>query len=194
MTEVEYRAVELDSSELRSGQADDSIGQIAGYAIVWDTPSTNLPFTEVIKAGALDGVDLSSVLALYNHDFANVLGRVDAGTLKLAVDYHGLHFVLDIPDTTLGHDVYTNIKNGNLKGLSFRFTIANGGEAWKNVNGQPTRVISKIATMREISLVSVPAYDDTSVEVTRSFKGFTEAQNYKDKVLATLPTYEIDIG
>ena len=194
MTETEYRAVELDIGELRASQDDNSIGQIAGYAIVWDTPSTNLPFTEVIKAGALDGVDLSSVLALYNHDFANVLGRVDAGTLKLNVDDHGLHFVLDIPDTTLGHDVYTNIKNGNLRGLSFRFTIANGGEAWKNVNGQPTRVISRIATMREISLVSVPAYDDTSVEVTRSFKEFTETQQYKAKTLAVLPTYEIDIG
>lgn len=194
MTETEYRAVPLDVGELRASQNDDSIGQIAGYAIVWDTPSTNLPFTEVIKAGALDGVNLSGVLALYNHDSANVLGRVDAGTLKLTVDDHGLHFVLDIPDTTLGHDVYTNIKNGNLKGVSFRFTIANGGETWKQINGQPTRVISKIATMREISLVSVPAYDDTSVEVTRSFKEFTEAQNYKDKVLVTLPTYEIDIG
>lgn len=194
MTETEYRAVELDIGELRASQDDNSIGQIAGYAIVWDTPSTNLPFTEVIKAGALDGVDLSGVLALYNHDFANVLGRVDAGTLKLNVDDHGLHFVLDIPDTTLGHDVYTNIKNGNLKGLSFRFTIANGGETWKQINGQPTRVISSIATMREISVVSIPAYDDTSVEVTRSFKEFTEAQQYKVKVLATLPTYEIDIG
>lgn len=194
MTEVEYRAVPLDVGELRSSQNDDSIGQIAGYAIVWDTPSTNLPFTEVIKSGALDGVDLSNTLALYNHDFANVLGRVDAGTLKLNVDDHGLHFVLDIPDTTLGHDVYTNIKNGNLKGVSFRFTIANGGEQWKQINGQPTRVISKIATMREISLVSVPAYDDTSVEVTRSFKEFTKQSQYKAKVLATLQTYEIDIG
>lgn len=193
MTEVEYRAVELDSSELRAGQGE-SIGQIAGYAIVWDTPSTNLPFVEVIQSGALDGVDLSKVLALYNHDFANVLGRVDSNTLKLDVDKHGLHFTLDIPDTTLGHDVYTQIKNANLKGLSFRFTIANGGEQWKQINGQPTRVISKIATMREISLVSVPAYDDTSVEVTRSFKEFTKHSQYKAKVLATLPTYEIDIG
>lgn len=191
---TEYRAVELDIGELRSSENDDSIGQIAGYAIVWDTPSTNLPFTEIISRGALDGVDLSCVLALYNHDFANVLGRVDAGTLKLNVDDHGLHFVLDIPDTTLGHDVYTNIKNGNLRGLSFRFTIANGGEAWKQINGQPTRVISKIAKMPEISLVSVPAYDDTSVEVTRSFKEFTKQSEYKAKVLATLPTYEIDIG
>lgn len=193
MTEVECRAVELDSSELRAGQGE-SIGQIAGYAIVWDTPSTNLPFVEVIQSGALDGVDLSKVLALYNHDFANVLGRVDSNTLKLDVDKHGLHFTLDIPDTTLGHDVYTQIKNANLKGLSFRFTIANGGEQWKQINGQPTRVISKIATMREISLVSVPAYDDTSVEVTRSFKEFTKHSQYKAKVLATLPTYEIDIG
>lgn len=194
MTETEYRAVPLDVGELRASQNDDSIGQIAGYAIVWDTPSTNLPFTEVIKAGALDGVNLSGVLALYNHDFANVLGRVDAGTLKLAIGDHGLRFVLDIPNTTLGHDVYTNIKNGNLKGLSFRFTIANGGEQWKQISGKTTRVISKIATMREISLVSVPAYDDTSVEVTRSFEEFTEIQQYKAKTLAVLPTYEIDIG
>lgn len=193
MTEVEYRAVELDSSELRAGQGE-SIGQIAGYAIVWDTPSTNLPFIEVIRSGALDGVDLSKVLALYNHDFANVLGRVDSGTLKLDVDKHGLHFTLDIPDTTLGRDVYTQIKNGNLSGLSFRFTIADGGESWKNVNGKPVRYISKIATMREISIVSVPAYDDTSVEVTRSFKEFTKQSQYKAKVLSILPTFEIDIG
>ncbi|MCT2911819.1 HK97 family phage prohead protease [Weissella confusa] len=193
MTEVEYRAVELDSSELRAGQGE-SIGQIAGYAIVWDTPSTNLPFVEVIQSGALDGVDLSKVLALYDHDFANVLGRVDSGTLKLDIDNHGLHFTLDIPDTTLGHDVYTQIKNGNLSGLSFRFTIADGGESWKNVNGKPVRYISKIATMREISIVSVPAYDDTSVEVTRSFKEFTKQSQYKAKVLSILPTFEIDIG
>lgn len=194
MAEVEYRAVELSAGELRAGQGDGSIGQISGYALIFDTPSTNLPFIEVIKSTALDGVDLSKVLALYNHDFGNVLGRVDADTLKLNIDKHGLHFTLDIPDTTLGHDVYTQIKNGNLRGLSFRFTIADGGEQWKQINGQPTRVISKISTMREISIVSVPAYDDTSVEVTRSFKEFTKQSEYKAKVLSILPTYEIDIG
>jgi len=194
MTETEYRAVDFEIGELRAGKDDGSIGQIAGYSIIWDTPSTNLPYTEIIHKGALDGVNLSDVLALYNHDFANVLGRVSAGTLKLNVDDRGLHYVMDIPDTTLGHDVYTNIKNGNLKGLSFRFTIANGGEQWKQINGQPTRVISKIATMREISVVSFPAYDDTSIEVTRSFKEFTKQSEYKAKVLSILPTFEIDIG
>ncbi|MDU0405174.1 hypothetical protein ML8HA_00971 [Lactococcus lactis] len=64
------------------------------------------PFIEYIAPIALDNVDLSDVLALYNHDYANVLGRVDAGTLKLSIDKVGLHFVLDMPDTTVGHDVY----------------------------------------------------------------------------------------
>lgn len=190
---TEYRAIEIGAGELRSSNTDSSIGQIEGYAIVWDTPSTNLPFTEIIQKGALDGVDLSQTLALYDHDFANVLGRVDADTLTLNIDDHGLHFVLEIPDTTLGHDVYTNIKNGNLRGLSFRFTIAENSERWQHIDGQPTRIISKFDTVREISLVSVPAYDDTSVEVTRSFKEYTQQTEYKAKVLSILPIYEIDI-
>lgn len=190
---TEYRAIEIGAGELRSSNTDSSIGQIEGYAIVWDTPSTNLPFTEIIQKGALHGVDLSQTLALYDHDFANVLGRVDADTLTLNIDDHGLHFVLEIPDTTLGHDVYTNIKNGNLRGLSFRFTIAENSERWQHIDGQPTRIISKFDTMREISLVSVPAYDDTSVEVTRSFKEYTQQTEYKAKVLSILPIYEIDI-
>lgn len=189
--ETEYRAIALDNSELRSSDQDGFIGEVAGYAIVWNTPSTNLPFVEIIQSGALDGVNLTETLALYNHDFANVLGRVDSGSLVLSIDKTGLHFVLQIPDTTLGHDVYTQIKNGNLKGLSFRFTIAREGETWKQVNGKPTRIISEIDTMREISIVSVPAYDDTSVEVTRSFEEFTKEQvrAIKSKILLALDTY-----
>lgn len=190
MTETEIRATNLEDMEVRSADKQSGfIGEIAGYAIVWDTVSTNLPFQEVIQHDALKDVDLSETLALYNHDFANVLGRVDSGSLKLNIDEHGLHFTLQIPDTTLGHDVYTQIKLGNLKGLSFRFTVAENGETWKNIKGEATRFISRIATMREISIVSIPAYDDTSVEVTRSFKEFTQAQNYKQKVLLALETY-----
>lgn len=57
----------------------------------------NAPFIEYISSSALNNVDLSDVLALYNHDYANVLGRVDAGTLQLSIDKIGLHFILDMP-------------------------------------------------------------------------------------------------
>ncbi|MBZ6070761.1 HK97 family phage prohead protease, partial [Weissella cibaria] len=55
---------------------------------------------------------MSKVLALYDHDYANILGRVDAGTLKLEVNEIGLKFQIQVPDTTTGRDVYANVKAG----------------------------------------------------------------------------------
>ena len=161
------------------------IGQIAGYAIVFNKPSVpNAPFIEYIAPTALDNVDLSDVLALYNHDYANVLGRVEAGTLKLSIDEVGLHFVLDMPDTTVGHDVYNNIKAGNLKGMSFGFYVADGGDSWQQGADSPIRIINQLQTLSEISVVSRPAYDDTSVQVTRSMDAFLSerTRKYKEKV------------
>lgn len=161
------------------------IGQIAGYAIVFNKPSVpNAPFIEYIAPTALNNVDLSDVLALYNHDYANVLGRVDAGTLKLSIDKVGLHFVLDMPDTTVGHDVYNNIKAGNLKGMSFGFYVADGGDSWQQGADSPIRIINQLQTLSEISVVSRPAYDDTSVQVTRSMDAFLSerTRKYKEKV------------
>lgn len=165
------------------------IGQIAGYAIVFNKPSVpNAPFIEYISSSALNNVDLSDVLALYNHDYANVLGRVDAGTLKLSIDNVGLHFVLDMPDTTVGHDVYNNIKAGNLKGMSFGFVVADGGGSWRQGASKPIRTINQLQTLGEISVVSKPAYDDTSINVTRSIKQFEDerTRKYKEKVRAYL--------
>lgn len=165
------------------------IGQIAGYAIVFNKPSVpDAPFIEYIAPTALNNVDLSDVLALYNHDYANVLGRVDAGTLQLSIDKVGLHFVLDMPDTTVGHDVYNNIKAGNLKGMSFGFVVADGGDSWQQGASKPIRTINQLQTLGEISVVSKPAYDDTSINVTRSIKQFEDerTRKYKEKVRAYL--------
>nr|WP_199867075.1 HK97 family phage prohead protease [Weissella cibaria] len=171
--------------EVRSSSDGKFVGQIAGYALKFDKPSVSRgPFIEYIRTGALNGVDLTEVLALFEHDYASLLGRVDAGTLSLHVEDVGLHFVLDVPDTTLGRDVYNNVKLGNLKGMSFGFVVAKGGDEWKQ-GEKPTRIINKIAELKEISVVSVPAYDDTSVQVTRSLSAFFDAQNeheYREKV------------
>lgn len=157
------------------------VGQISGYAIKFNKPSTAAaPFTEYILPGALDDVDLSKVLALYDHDYANVLGRVDADTLVLKIDKVGLHFELEVPDTTLGQDVYNNVKLGNLKSMSFGFVVAKDGDSWEH-GEKPIRKISRIKKLREISVVSIPAYDDTDVNITRSLIG-EQMQNYREKV------------
>jgi len=185
LKKLEYRYFNSTELETRSPTSADFIGQIAGYAIKFNTPSTaKAPFIEYISPSSLENVDLTQVLGLYNHDFANVLGRVEANTLKLTVDDVGLHFVLDMPDTTIGHDVYNNIKAGNLRGMSFGFIVAEGGDSWQQGSEKPIRIINQLDTLSEISVVSRPAYDDTSVQVTRSMDAFLleRTRNYKEKV------------
>ena len=185
MIEIEQHHVDNGELEVRSSSDGKFVGQIAGYALKFDKPSVSRgKFVEYICAGAFNGVDLTEVLALFEHNYASLLGRVDAGTLSLNVDDVGLHFVLDIPDTTLGRDVYNNVKLGNLKGMSFSFHLAKGGDEWKQ-GEKPIRIINKIKSLEEISVVSVPAYEDTSVQVTRSLNAFFDEQNeqnYREKV------------
>lgn len=146
--------------------------QLSGYAVAFNQPSQPLPFTEYISPHAFDDVDFSQVRLLYAHDFNNILARVDSGTLSLKTDDKGLFFVADIPDTTLGNDVYTNVKNGNIKGLSFNAQIdPNNGDAWEQgADGKVIHTINHFASLAEISLTPIPAYTETSVQVARDYK------------------------
>lgn len=139
---------------------------ISGTAVVFDQQSSPMPFVEVISDQAFDGVDLSDVKLLYSHDFGNILARTDAGTLQLDLNSNGLDFTATLPDTQLGHDVYTDILNGNLKGMSFGFTIED--DSWSVENGVQVHTINQIGVIAEISITSLPAYTETSLMVQRS--------------------------
>lgn len=145
--------------------------QLSGYAVMFGQPSKPLPFIEYIGPSAFDSVDMSEVQLLYAHDFDNILARVDSGTLSLKTDDKGLFFNAQIPDTTLGNDVYTNVENGNLKGLSFSADIAPGGDEWATLDdGTVIHKINQFANFYEISLTPIPAYTETSVNVSRSYE------------------------
>jgi HK97 family phage major capsid protein/HK97 family phage prohead protease len=146
--------------------------QLSGYAVAFNQPSQPLPFTEYISPHAFDNVDFSQVRLLYAHDFNNILARVDSGTLSLKTDDKGLFFVADIPNTTLGNDVYTNVENGNIKGLSFNAQIdPNNGDTWEQgADGKVIHTINHFASLAEISLTPIPAYTETSVQVARDYK------------------------
>lgn len=146
--------------------------QLSGYAVAFNQPSQPLPFTEYISPHAFDDVDFSQVRLLYAHDFNNILARVDSGTLSLKTDDKGLFFIADIPDTTLGNDVYANVENGNIKGLSFNAQIdPNNGDTWEQgADGKVIHTINHFASLAEISLTPIPAYTETSVQVARDYK------------------------
>ena len=165
----EIRSIQGDIHVVQRDNSDDP-KQIQGYAVLFNTESVDLGgFIEVIKPNALDGVDLSAVQLIYGHENNSILARVDSGNLTLTVDETGLFFVATLADTSLANDVYQDILAGNLKGMSFGFTIPEDGDDWIFDQGDTAvHVVNQIGDVVEITITPNPAYQDTSVSVKRS--------------------------
>lgn len=140
--------------------------KLVGTPIVFDTPTTiNDPFgsyTEIIKRGALDGADLTDIRLLYNHDTNKLPLARTPKTMDFNVDDKGLHMRATLPDTEEAKAVHTAVCRGDLNGMSFSFTVPEGGSTYDPKTN--TRTISKIAKVYECSIVPFPAYQTTSVE------------------------------
>ncbi|MGM0214282.1 phage major capsid protein [Enterococcus sp. AZ109] len=146
---------------------------ISGYALKFGQPSKDLGgFVEVITPEALKEVDLSDVFLLHNHDYSKPLASTKAGTLKLNVDEVGLHFEAELNDTSYANDVYENVSKKLLDSMSFGFVL--GIDSFnKKEDGEIIRSIEKVKALNEISVVTVPAYDSSNVQVNkRSYEAF----------------------
>lgn len=143
---------------------------VEGYALKFNKESRNLGgFVETITPEALKGVDLTDVRCFMNHDSSKLLGRTSSGTLTLAVDEVGLHFRCALPNTSTGRDAMELVQRGDLNQCSIGFTVDK--DKWTKGKDIMKRSINKIGSLLEISLVSIPAYDDTDVRVaTRSLE------------------------
>ncbi|MDN4552965.1 phage major capsid protein [Lacticaseibacillus paracasei] len=175
---VQIRAETAVDSQSSNNQVESNQNMaILGVATVFNQPSIKGDFIEYIDRNALNGVDLSNVLLLYSHDFSNILARADAGTVQTSVQPDGLHFNAQLPDTQLGKDTYTNILNGNIKGMSFGFTIAPDGDTWSiDSQGNTIHTINQIDQVFELSLTPIPAYTETSVQVQRDLAQFLSSK------------------
>lgn len=176
----EIRSTVSDLQALTRDANGTTTKQIQGYAVMFDTESVDLGgFTEVIKQNALDEIDLSDVKLIYAHENNSILARQSAGNLTTKVDDKGLFFVATLNDSTLANDVYEDIKVGNLRGMSFGFTIPAGGDTWaRRPDGTLLHTVNKIGEVTELTITAYPAYQDTSVELKRSaeqhMKGATQ--------------------
>ncbi len=159
-------------SPLTRAEVTDA-GGLRGYAAVFDQPTTrqrDYPGAESIARGAFDGVLGDDVLALVDHDPSKVLGRSTAGTLRLRSDDYGLAVEIDLPDTTLGRDVRELVRRGDLNGMSFGFRP---GVVERTAGGVVHR---SFAGLSDVSVVSRPAYDGTSVSAMNAAGRSLQAQ------------------
>lgn len=163
--QIERRVLNLEGCELRADDVDGK-QKIRGYAAVFDKWSENLGyFREKIARGAF-AESLSrndDVFALMDHDHSLVLGRRKAKTLEVREDEKGLYVEIDPPDTQLGRDILTSLKRGDLDKMSFGFYTRK--QEWKELpDGKMERTLTAV-DLFDVSIVTMPAYPDTSVAV-----------------------------
>jgi HK97 family phage prohead protease len=143
-------------------RAADGKATVAGYAAVFGEPADiGGWFTEVIARGAFTNtLRTSDVRAYFGHDSGRVLGRNSAGTLRLSENDKGLAVEIDLPDTTDGRDAAALIERGDITGMSFSFRAMK--EEWDETVDPPKRTLLEVE-LYEVSIVSEPAYDGTSI-------------------------------
>lgn len=189
---MDEKLVRYADVELRS--ANDDENKVEGIAVVFGKEADMGWFTEEIDRHALDNTDMSDVVLNFNHDNSLLLAGTRNGSLQLQVKDNGLFQSSKIVDTTQGKDVMKLIREGLISKMSFAFAIdRDGGEEWterKNADGtyKEHRVIKKISKLFDVSLVTFPAYPQTSAyargesdELAKEHKALMERRAEQDK-------------
>lgn len=160
--------------EIRTEKTDEAGSVITGRPIVFDQ-KTDIGgmFAEIIDRGALDKTDLKDVRFLVNHDLSKIpLARsrknTKNSTMQLTKDDDGMgiRVKLDTENNPEARALYSAIERGDISGMSFMFSIK--GEKWDDLDSKyPTRHITDIGTVVEVSAVTFPAYEGTSIETAK---------------------------
>jgi len=144
-----------------------------GYALKWDRWSVPIPgpsgkdFRERFAPGSMDRTLARNpdVVLSYQHLLTTLpLGRTRAGTFQIESDSTGLITRATLPDNELGRPVRDSIRRKDITGMSIRFRVASkAGEKWNADYTQ--REVLEAQLGPEISLVTFPAYPDTTATV-----------------------------
>ena len=163
---------------------EDGIVILSGRPIVYNSRTDLGFFDEIIEQGALDNTDLTDVRFLINHDTSRIpsaRSRRNNGnsTMQFSVDQEGMRIdwvKLDVKNNEQSRALASAVKRGDITGLSFMFILDEDGYEWQNLEtDHPTRVIKRISSVIEVSAVTFPAYEATSIEVNQRNKQALES-------------------
>ena len=133
-------------------------------------------YTEIIKAGALDGADLSDVIMQFDHSgmvFArNKMAKNKPPSLLLEPQESGLFIAANLSLTEEAKRLYASIDAGLICKMSWAFTVSE--DAYNK--DTHTRTILKIKKVYDVSAVSYPANADTDISARSYFDGVIEAE------------------
>lgn len=160
--EIMYRSATVDIKTRDDSENEEPI--IEGYFAVFNS-ETELwrGAYEVIAPGAFDETLSNDIRALINHDTSSVLGRNKAGTLALRTDSRGLWGTVKInPEDPEAMALYARVKRGDVNQCSFGFHVIEEETEWREDDSVKWTI--KKADLHEVSVVTFPAYGDTSIQ------------------------------
>lgn len=173
--------------EVRALNDETNGDHITGQPIVFgDTYDVGGYYSETIDEGALDNTDLKDVRFLVNHNFSMIpLARSRNNnansTMQLEKVQGGLNIRanLDTENNATAKELYSAVKRGDISGMSFAFNVDK--ERWENLDTDyPCRHIESISNVFEVSAVTAPAYEATSIEARSDLEALDNAKRALD--------------
>ena len=168
----EYRDMTMEIRTAENEEAPEERKVVRGYASTFNEPYTlfetdDWRFNEVVDARAFDNTDMSDVIMQYDHE-GRVFARMSNETLKVTPDERGLLIEADLGGTELGRQLFEEIRGGYTNKMSFGFTV--DGEDildTRDADGKDltVRTITSVRKLYDVSAVSLPANDATSISV-----------------------------
>lgn len=180
----ERRGLSLDDAAIVIPDAGPDAGRrFGGYAAVFNSRTAignprSWGFYESVAPGAFTKtIAEGDQRFLIDHRSEMVVSRVSAGTLHLSQDAHGLPVDSALDDElSYVRDLRANLRNRNVTGMSFGFTVPEGKDEWRTeaITGPDggeyevdVRTIRE-AKLIEVSAVTFPAYEETTASLRHS--------------------------
>ena len=186
----QYRSFDVSRFERRTEDSGEKV--VEGYATTFNQPyelwrdtwdGNTYVFLEQVDVRAFDNTDMSDVIMQYNHE-GRVFARTGNNTLALDPDAHGLHIRADLGGTEIGRQLFEEIEGGYTDKMSFGFRVSKDKREETEERNEETgvrtvtvlRTILEISKLYDVSAVSLPANDATSIS----------ARNYCEGVIAEI--------
>ena len=159
---------------------DDEKMIVEGYATTFNEPyhlydtynnmGAECEVKEQVDRHAFDRTDFGDCIMQYDHE-GIVFARLSNKTLELDVDDKGLKVRAFLGGTANGRNLYEEIKGGYINKMSFGFTVAENGSKIEPDGNDYLRTIYDIKKLYDVSAVSIPANDYTSISARKQCDG-----------------------
>jgi len=197
--QVRFIPINTCGLKVREGEGQEQSRTVVGTPIVFGQRSNNLtPWSsyrevyEVMEPGCISDELLreSDIVLNLNHSnkVTDILGRCrnGEGTLKLTKSLRDIGCECDVAETNAGNDTLVLIKRGDITGMSFAFEDdyedSENGVSYERMKNEDhdgkevwVRHVKRVTALYDVSIVTHPAYEQTSVGTREAAEAIDKA-------------------